>query len=116
MSPSARGAAAAAADWPTYNGPLSGDRYSPLSQITPASVSQLREKCAFTMPDSAHVLALDARAGKELWRSATGKAIGGGVISYDAGGKPYVAAATGLNSPIWSVHGGTARVVIYGVQ
>ena len=47
----AQGRAAAAAapqgDWPTYGGPLAGDRYSPLSQITAANVASLREVCAF---------------------------------------------------------------------
>jgi alcohol dehydrogenase (cytochrome c) len=62
-----------------------------------------------------NVLALDAMTGKELWRGATGKAIGGGVITYDAGGTQHVAAAAGLNSPIWPVQGGTARVVVYAL-
>ena len=43
---------AAAGDWPTYNGPLAGDRYSPLTQITRANVGQLRRGCAFDAPDS----------------------------------------------------------------
>ena len=39
-------------DWITYDGPLSGDRYSPLTQITPANVTQLRQACAFDAPDT----------------------------------------------------------------
>jgi alcohol dehydrogenase (cytochrome c) len=62
-----------------------------------------------------NVLALDAATGKELWRGATGKAIGGSVMSYTAGGLQYVAAAAGLNSPIWPVKGGTAQVVVYAL-
>ena len=41
----------ASGDWPTYGGPLSGDRYSPLAQITTATVGQLRQVCAFDAPD-----------------------------------------------------------------
>ncbi len=61
------------------------------------------------------VLAYDAQTGKQVWHSATGKAIGGGVISYEVGGRQFVAAAAGLNSPIWPVTGGPARLVIYGL-
>ena len=39
-------------DWITYDGPLSGDRYSPLAQITPANVGQLRQVCAFDAPEA----------------------------------------------------------------
>src|SRR5688572_25427759 len=49
---SAPAPAAATGDWPTYNGPLAGDRYSPLAQITRANVGQVRRVCAFDAPDS----------------------------------------------------------------
>ena len=39
-------------DWATYNGPLSGDRYSPLTQITAANVGQIRQVCAFDAPEA----------------------------------------------------------------
>jgi hypothetical protein len=35
------------------------------------------------------------------------------VITYEAGGRQYVAAATGLNAPTWQAKGGPARVVVY---
>jgi acido-empty-quinoprotein group A len=83
------------ASWPTFNGDLSGERYSTLTQIGPANVSRLAQQWAFkitgigaqrgapvpvikctplmvdgvlfiTIPD--HVWALDARTGRELWR------------------------------------------------
>jgi len=44
-------AAPPSGDWPMYGGPLSGDRYSPLAQITAANVDQLRQVCAFDAPD-----------------------------------------------------------------
>jgi glucose dehydrogenase len=46
----ATAASAQSADWVTYNGPLAGDRYSPLTQITTANVSQLRQQCVFDAP------------------------------------------------------------------
>ena len=62
-----------------------------------------------------NVIAYEAPTGKELWRHATGKSIGGGVISYDVGGTQYIAAATGLNAGTWQVKAGPARVVIYAL-
>jgi hypothetical protein len=50
-----------------------------------------------------------------LWRHATGKAIGGGVIAYEARGRQHVAVATGMNAPTWNMKAGTARVVVYGL-
>jgi alcohol dehydrogenase (cytochrome c) len=46
------GASMRAGDWTTYNGPLSGDRYSPLTQITAANVGQIRQVCAFDAPEA----------------------------------------------------------------
>jgi len=62
-----------------------------------------------------NLIAYDASTGKELWRNAIGKAIGGGVISYDVGGTQYIAAATGLNAGTWQVKAGPARVVVYAL-
>jgi quinoprotein glucose dehydrogenase len=82
------------ADWPMYNRDLRGTRHSPLTQITPANVSRLREAWTFKLgrqPDTgnltggseftpvvvngvmfvstaASVLALEAHTGREVWR------------------------------------------------
>jgi alcohol dehydrogenase (cytochrome c) len=69
----------------------------------------------FTGDLEGNVLALEAASGKALWRSATGKAIGGGVISFAAHGRQYIAVAAGMNSAIWPVQGGSARVIVYGL-
>ena len=39
-------------DWITYNGSLSGDRYSPLREVTPANVGRLRPVCTFETSDT----------------------------------------------------------------
>ena len=80
-----------------------------------AAITATAGGVVFTGDLDGHVLAYDAGTGKELWRDSTGKAIGGGVITYLAGGTQHVAAAAGLNSAIWPVKGGTARVVVYGL-
>jgi len=56
--------------------------------------------------------ALDARDGRVLWTHDTGGAIGGGVISYVAGGKQRVAVASGMTSPIWPTPDVTARIIV----
>ncbi len=80
-----------------------------------AGITSTAGGLVFTGDLDGDVLAYDAQSGKALWKAATGKAIGGGVISYEAKGKQYVAAAAGLNSAIWPVNGGTARVVVYAL-
>lgn len=69
----------------------------------------------FTGDLDGQVLAFDAMTGKVLWRKTAGGAIGGGVIAFEAGGTQRIAVASGLNSPIWPVQGGAARVVVYAL-
>jgi alcohol dehydrogenase (cytochrome c) len=81
-------------NWPTFNGDYSGERFSTLTQISPANVNQLVQRWVFritgvgaqrgapvpvikctpllvngvlyiTIPD--HLWALDARTGREIW-------------------------------------------------
>jgi alcohol dehydrogenase (cytochrome c) len=80
-----------------------------------AAITATAGGLVFTGDLDGHLLAYDAGSGKELWRDATGKAIGGGVISYQAHDKQLIAAATGLNAGTWNVKAGPARVVIYGL-
>jgi alcohol dehydrogenase (cytochrome c) len=80
-----------------------------------AAITATAGGLVFTGDLDGHMLAYDASTGQELWRHATGKAIGGGVISYDAGGKQYIAAATGLNAATWMTKAGPARVVVYSL-
>ncbi len=76
------------ANWLTYSGNLGGQRYSPLRQITPVTIAGLRPAwiyqatAAGVMQTSpvvvdgvmyltefqGHVVALDARSGRVLWR------------------------------------------------
>jgi alcohol dehydrogenase (cytochrome c) len=73
-------------DWSTYNGQVGGNRYSTLTQITPANVAGLAPRWVFTMPNVPRLettpvvvdgimyvtsanecYALDAGDGRELW-------------------------------------------------
>ncbi len=73
--------------WPTYDGELSGNRYSPLGQIHTGNVERLAPKWMFPLPGAPRALevtpvvvdgvmyvttvneayALDARSGREIW-------------------------------------------------
>jgi alcohol dehydrogenase (cytochrome c) len=50
-----------------------------------------------------------------LWKKAMGGAIGGGVISYVAGGSQKIAVAAGTSSIVWPTQQTTARIVIFGL-
>ena len=74
--------------WPTYHGNVSGNRFSPLTQINTGNVEHLAPKWMFTIPAAPRALevtpvvvdgvmyvtsvneayALDARSGQEIWR------------------------------------------------
>ncbi|HET7248312.1 MAG TPA: PQQ-binding-like beta-propeller repeat protein [Gemmatimonadales bacterium] len=38
-------------DWPAYNRTLTGDRFSPLTEINRANVANLRQICTYTLPE-----------------------------------------------------------------
>jgi PQQ-dependent dehydrogenase (methanol/ethanol family) len=75
----------ASGEWPMYNGFLTGNRHSPLTQINTANVSRLKLEWSYSVPyvglqttplvsdgvmyvsGPNRVCALDARAGREIW-------------------------------------------------
>jgi alcohol dehydrogenase (cytochrome c) len=59
--------------------------------------------------------ALDAASGKKLWSTDLAGAIGGGVITYDAGQGQRVAVAAGMMSPIWPTPKINGKVVLLGL-
>jgi alcohol dehydrogenase (cytochrome c) len=66
-----------------------------------AAVTTTKGHVVFTGELTGDFLALDARDGKELYRFNTGGAIGGGVVTYEEGGKQYVAVMSGRPSWFW---------------
>ena len=59
-------------------------------------------------------LAIDASNGKTLYHFNTGGSIGGGVISYEIGGKQYVATTSGVVSGFFG-GSGTSAIVIFSL-
>jgi len=62
-----------------------------------------------------NAIALDATTGAVLWRHATDNAIGGGVVTYRAGGKQLVAVAAGMKSRVWPVPVQSNRIIVFGL-
>ena len=60
--------------------------------------------------------AVDAVSGRKLWGTKLDGAIGGGVITYNAGGSQKVAVAAGLTSILWPTEQSTAKIVILGLD
>ena len=59
--------------------------------------------------------AVDANNGQRLWSRKLAGAIGGGVITYMAGGSQKVAVAAGMTLIIWPTEQTTAKIVILGL-
>jgi alcohol dehydrogenase (cytochrome c) len=58
---------------------------------------------------------LDAVTGRRLWTKNLGGAIGGGVITYSAGGAQRVAVAAGYSAILWPTKLVTGKIVILGL-
>jgi alcohol dehydrogenase (cytochrome c) len=63
-----------------------------------------------------HAYAFDAQSGKQLWSQDLGAAVGGGVISYEVGGRQRIAFTSGLTSPLWPGPQATAKLVVFGLK
>ena len=61
------------------------------------------------------VCAFDAASGKIVWQIDTGQSAGGGLVTYQAGGRQLVAMASGMKSPIWPGGSDASRIVVYGL-
>ena len=105
-----------AGDWPRYTRDMAGTRFSPLTQITPANVSQLAPAWSYRvrpegggaavssttpividdvmyLPVGNAVVALEADTGKEIWRHAEPSGAARRAVSYwpgDAGHPPRI--------------------------
>jgi alcohol dehydrogenase (cytochrome c) len=60
--------------------------------------------------------AFDASSGNALWKLATNQSLGGGIISYSAGGRQLIGVASGMKSPVWPGGSESSRIVVYGLK
>jgi glucose dehydrogenase len=69
-------------EWSSYGRDAAGTRYSPLTQITPKNVAQLREVWTY-------------HTGKELWTATLPASAHALPITYEVGGKQFIVIAAG---------------------
>ncbi len=80
-----------------------------------AAVTPTAGGLVFTGDLNGDVLGIDGETGNVVWRDSTDAPIGGGVITYQSGGRQRIAVAAGMNSRVWPVKTTTARIVVYGL-
>jgi glucose dehydrogenase len=81
-----------------------------------AGVTTTAGGLVFTADLAGSVMAFDATIGKELWRASTGQPVGGGIVTYAARGKQYVAVASGMHSPVaWQIESTPATLVVFAL-
>ena len=79
-----------------------------------AAVTATAGGLVFAANTIGEVFAFDASNGRVLWQNRI-EPNGGGVISYNAGGKQRIAVASGMKSPIWPVQPKSSRIVVFGL-
>jgi alcohol dehydrogenase (cytochrome c) len=62
------------------------------------------------------VYAFDADDGRVRWQTSAGQSIGGGIVSYLAGGHQRIAVAAGMRSPIWPGGSQSSHIIVYGIR
>lgn len=80
-----------------------------------AGVTPTAGNVVFAGDMGGNLYAFDDSNGKLLFRTTTGGALGGGIITYDAGGRQMLAVASGMTSPIWPTPKSTAKVIVYSL-
>jgi PQQ-dependent dehydrogenase (methanol/ethanol family) len=81
-----------------------------------AGVTPTAGGLVFTADLGGTVYAFDADDGRVRWQIAVGQSIGGGVVSYLAGGHQRIGVASGMRSPIWPGGSQSSHIVVYGVN
>src|SRR5580693_278603 len=74
-------------EWPTYGHDSGGMRYSPLTQITPANVSNLKVAWTFHLKPEGYVAPTPGRGGGGGGRGGSGAADAGAAVADAAGGR-----------------------------
>lgn len=81
-----------------------------------AGITSTAGGLVFTGDLRGEFMAFDARTGTIRWHYPTGQAIGGGVVTYRAGGKQLIAVASGMHSPMtWKLKSPPAKVIVFGL-
>jgi alcohol dehydrogenase (cytochrome c) len=81
-----------------------------------AAVTPTAGGVVFAADMGGRLYAFDAANGRILWQNDTGLSMGGGIVSYVAGGRQLVGAAAGMKSPIWPGGSSQSRILVLGLR
>jgi alcohol dehydrogenase (cytochrome c) len=81
-----------------------------------AGVTPTAGGVVFTADLNGTVYAFDADDGRVRWQTNSGQSIGGGVVSYLAGGHQRIGVAAGMRSPIWPGGSASSHIIVYGLK
>ena len=81
-----------------------------------AAVTPTAGGLVFAADLGGHLYAMDASTGRVLWQTDTGLSMGGGIVTYIAGGRQLVGVASGMKSPIWPGGSSQSRILILGLR
>jgi alcohol dehydrogenase (cytochrome c) len=84
--------------------------YPVMSAVTPTAGG-----IVFFGDAGGNLYALDSATGKRLWGKNLAGGIGGGIITYSAGGSQKVAVAAGFTNVLWPTKPVTGNIVILGI-
>ena len=104
--------------WITATDPDAGTvrwRYQAATPIL-AAVTTTASGIVLTGDMNGKLIVLDGATGRVLHELETGAPIGAGIITYEVGGRQYVAVAGGSISPIWPLPPSTSRVTIFSLR
>jgi alcohol dehydrogenase (cytochrome c) len=80
-----------------------------------AGVTPTAGGLVFTADLTGHFRAFDAESGVVLFELDSGQSIGGGIVSYAAGGRQRIGVASGMKSGIWPGAATESRIQVFGL-
>ena len=81
-----------------------------------AAVTPTAGGVVFAADMGGDLYAFDAASGRVLWQVDTGLSMGGGIVTYVAGGRQLVGAAAGMKSPVWPGGSSQSRILVLGLH
>jgi len=81
-----------------------------------AGVTPTAGGLVFTADLNGTFYAFDADDGSVRWQKSVGQSIGGGIITYLAGGRQRIGVAAGMRSPLWPGASQSSRIIVYGIR
>lgn len=80
-----------------------------------AAVTVTASDVVFTGELGGDFIALDARDGRVLYRFNTGAPISGGVVTYQVGGRQFVAVTSGAATRFWNAPPASATIIVFAL-